>query len=135
MVEAARAAAQADGREGCKLTLQMPCFQPVMQYADDRALRERLYRAYATLASDLGPAELDNSAVMREILALRQEEAQLLGHANYALLSLVPKMAGSPAQVIGFLRDLARRARPQAERDLAELRAFAQRELGLPDPS
>ncbi len=133
VVEAARAAAQADGREGCKLTLQMPCFQPVMQYADDRALRERLYRAYATLASDLGPAELDNSAVMREILALRQEEAQLLGHANYALLSLVPKMAGSPAQVIGFLRDLARRARPQAERDLAELRAFAQRELGLPD--
>ena len=130
---AARAAAQADGRDGCKLTLHMPSYYPVMQYALQRPLRERLYRAYVTRASELGPAELDNSALMQEILALRQEEARLLGHASFAELSLVPKMAASPAQVIEFLRDLARRARPQAERDLAELREFAHHELDLPD--
>ena len=130
---AARAAAQADGRDGCKLTLHMPSYYPVMQYALQRPLRERLYRAYVTRASELGPAELDNSALMQEIFALRQEEARLLGHASFAELSLVPKMAASPAQVIEFLRDLARRARPQAERDLAELREFAHHELDLPD--
>jgi oligopeptidase A len=131
--EAARAAAAAEGRDGCKLTLHMPSYYPVMQYAGDRALRERLYRAYATRASEFGPAALDNGPLMQEILTLRQEQARLLGHASFAELSLVPKMAGSPAQVTAFLRDLARRARPQAERDLAELRDFARRELGLPD--
>jgi oligopeptidase A len=116
-----------------RLTLQFPCYIPVMQYARNRALREKFYTAYVTRASELGPAERDNSAVMRRLLELRHEEAQLLGQPDFASLSRVPKMAKSPEQVIGFLRDLARRARPAAERDLAELRAFAADELGLPD--
>ena len=86
-----------------------------------------------TRASEFGPAERDNGPLMRELLALRQEEARLLGKTSYAEVSLVPKMAQSPQQVIDFLRDLARRARPGAERDLAELRAFARDELGLPE--
>jgi oligopeptidase A len=131
--QAARAAAQAVEQPGYKFTLHLPSFVPVMQYAHNRALREKLYTAYATRASELGPAELDNSALMRELLQLRQEEAELLGYANAADVSLVPKMAGSPAEVVRFLRDLARRARPGAERDLAELREFARTELGLPD--
>ena len=131
--QAARAAAAAEGREGCKITLHFPSYFPVMQYGHNRALRERLYTAYVTRASELGPPELDNTAVMRELLALRQEEARLLGKASFAEVSLVPKMAESPAQVSEFLRDLARRARPGAERDLAELRAFARDELDLPD--
>ena len=130
---AARAAAQAADQAGYKFTLHMPSFSPVMQYAENRALRERVYTAYATRASELGPAELDNSALMRELLQLRQEEAELLGYANAAEVSLVPKMAGSPAEVVSFLTDLARRARPGAERDLAELLEFARTELGLPD--
>ncbi|MCU0929945.1 MAG: M3 family metallopeptidase [Burkholderiaceae bacterium] len=133
-VDAARAVAAKDGRDGqAKLTLHMPSYLPVMQYATDRALREALYRAYVTRASELGDAELDNSAIMKELLQLRHEEARLLEHDTYAHLSLVPKMADSPEQVLGFLRDLARRARPYAERDLAELREFAARELGLAD--
>jgi oligopeptidase A len=123
----------ADGQAGHKLTLHIPCFLPVMQYAQNRALRERLYTAYATRASEFGPAPLDNSPLIRELLALRQEEAQLLGYANAAEVSLVPKMAGSPAQVIAFLEDLGHRARPGAERDLAALREFARSELGLPE--
>jgi oligopeptidase A len=133
VVRAAREAAAADGQPGHKLTLHYPCYGPVMQYARDRGLRERLYRAYVTRASEFGPAERDNSAAMQELLELRQEEARLLGHANYAEVSLVPKMADSPAQVADFLRDLARRARPHAERDLAELRGFAAEQLGLSD--
>ena len=131
--QAARDAAQAEGQAGYKLTLHYPCYGPVMQYAVDRKLRQTLYRAYVTRASELGPPERDNSDAMRELLALRQEEARLLGHANYAEVSLVPKMADSPAQVAGFLRDLAQRARPHAERDLAELRAYAAEHLGLPE--
>ncbi|WP_295642029.1 M3 family metallopeptidase [uncultured Methylibium sp.] len=131
---ATRAAAAADGlASGHKLTLHMPVYLPVMQYAQDRGLRERLYRAHVTRASEAGPAERDNSTVMREILALREEEARLLGYASFAEVSLVPKMADSPQQVETFLRDLARRARPHAERDLAELRDFARSELGLTD--
>jgi oligopeptidase A len=131
---AARAAAQADGREGCKLTLHFPSYLPVMQYASNRELRRTLYTAYVTRASELGSRpELDNTDVMRELLELRQEEARLLGHASFAEVSLVPKMARSPAEVLGFLRDLAVRARPFAQRDLDELRAFAAAELGLPD--
>jgi oligopeptidase A len=122
-----------DGQPGYKLTLHAPCFFPVMQYAQNRALREKLYTAYATRASEFGPAALDNTPLMRELLALRQEEATLLGYANPAEQSLVPKMAGSPAQVMAFLRDLGQRARPGAERDLAELREFARTELDLPD--
>ncbi|NRF68958.1 M3 family metallopeptidase [Aquincola sp. S2] len=133
IVEATREAAQADGQQGHKLTLHMPVWMPVMQYADDRALREELYRAYVTRASEFGAAERDNSALMRELITLRQEEAGLLGYASYAELSLVPKMAESPAQVQQFLRELAAKARPYAERDLAEVRAFAAEQLKLPD--
>ncbi|MBV8379316.1 MAG: M3 family metallopeptidase [Paucibacter sp.] len=131
VVAAARAVAEAEGKPGHKITLHYPSYMPVMQYAEDRALRERLYRAYATRASELGDAKFDNSALMRELLALRQEEAALLGYANFAETSLVAKMAENPAQVLDFLRDLARRARPFAEKDLAELRSFAAAELGL----
>lgn len=130
--QAAAHAAKEDGREGCwKFTLHMPSYLPVMQYADNRALRERLYRAYATRASEHGPKELDNSDILVRILRLRAEEAQMLGYPNYAEVSLAPKMADTTEQVLGFLRDIARRARPYAERDLAELRDFARRELGL----
>jgi oligopeptidase A len=130
---ATRAAAAAEGRDGHKLTLHAPVYQPVLQYATQRPLREQLFRAHATRASEFGPAELDNTALMQELLALRAEEAQLLGHASYAHVSLVPKMAQSPQQVLDFVRDLAARARPHAERDRAELEAFAARELGLPE--
>jgi len=129
-----QAALNAAGDEaGHKLTLHIPCFLPVMQYAQNRALREKLYTAYTTRASEFGPAALDNTPLIRELLALRQEEAQLLGYANPAEQSLVPKMAGSPKQVIEFLQDLGHRARPGAERDLAALREFARNELGLDD--
>ncbi|HWI10590.1 MAG TPA: M3 family metallopeptidase [Burkholderiaceae bacterium] len=133
VVQAARNAAAAEGRDGHKLTLHAPRYFPLMQYAHDRALRERLYRAYATRASEFGPAALDNGPLIRQLLAWRQEEAALLGHASPSEQSLVPKMASSPAQVISFLEDLGRRARPGALRDLAELREFARTELGLPE--
>ncbi|MBV8470584.1 MAG: M3 family metallopeptidase [Burkholderiaceae bacterium] len=133
VVAAARAAAEAQGQAGHKITLHFPCYMPVMQYGENRALRETLYRAYATRASELGQSELDNSALMQELLALRQEEAQLLGYSNFADVSLVPKMAESGAQVMNFLRDLASRARPYAEKDLAELREFARESCGLAD--
>jgi oligopeptidase A len=130
--QAARAAAEADGKPGFKLTLHFPSYFPVMQYGANRALRQQLYTAYVTRASELGAKpELDNSPVMRELLELRQEEARLLGYATFAEVSLVPKMAESPQQVLDFLRDLARRARPYAQKDLEELRAFAAAELGL----
>jgi oligopeptidase A len=134
VVQAARAAAQAEGKEGYKLTLKMPSYLPVMQFAHSSALRERLYRAYVTRASDQGDPKFDNSALIREILALRQEEARLLGFRNFGEVSVVPKMADSPQQVIDFLRDLARRARPHAEKDVADMRAFAAEKLGLKDP-
>jgi oligopeptidase A len=134
VIQAARAAAQADGKEGYKLTLKMPSYLPVMQFARTSALRERLYRAYVTRASDQGDPKFDNTELIREILALRQEEARLLGYQSFGAMSLVPKMADSPQQVIGFLRDLARRARPFAEKDVADMRAFAADELGIADP-
>lgn len=137
IVQAARAAAEADGKEGYKLTLKIPSYLPVMQFAHSSKLREIVYRAYVTRASDQAEGELtkfDNAAIIREILALRQEEAQLLGYQNFAEVSLVPKMANSPQQVIDFLRDLAKRARPYAEKDVADLRAFAKDELGIADP-
>ncbi len=131
--QAARDAAAAAGEAGCRLTLKAPCYFPVMQYARHRPLREALYRAYVTRASEFGPPEHDNAAVMRELVELRQEEAALLGHASFAQLALVPKMARTPEEVLSFVHDLARRARPFAERELAELKDFAARELGLPD--
>ncbi|MFM8610915.1 MAG: M3 family metallopeptidase [Burkholderiaceae bacterium] len=137
VIAATRAAAEAEGRSGHKLTLKMPCYLPVMQFARSGALRERLYRADVTRASDQAEGEatkFDNTALMREILALRREEAQLLGYRNFAEVSLVPKMAESPEQVIGFLRELAAKARPYAEQDLADMRSFARSELGITDP-
>jgi oligopeptidase A len=131
--QAARGLAEAEGKDGHKITLHFPSYFPVLQYADDRALRERLYRANATRASELDTPGHDNSPVMQQILQLRQEESKLLGFANYAELSLVSKMADTPAQVMQFLRDLGHRARPHAQKDLAELREFAARELALPD--
>jgi oligopeptidase A len=136
VLAAAKAAAQADGKEGWKLTLQMPCYLPVMQYAQDRSLRRRLHEAYATHASELGAnPKWDNGPVIERILVLRREEAALLGYRNFAEVSLVPKMARTPAEVTAFLRDLASRARPFAQRDYADLLAFAREQLGLPDLS
>ena len=97
---ALRGDAAADGRDGFKLSLLAPRWLPVMQYATDRALREQLYRAFHTRASDLGPSEFDNSALMVELLELRQENAQLLQFTDYAQLSLATKMARTPAQVL-----------------------------------
>ncbi|WP_018715644.1 M3 family metallopeptidase [Brachymonas chironomi] len=137
VIDATRAAAEAEGREGCKLTLKLPVYLPLMQFAHSSALREKLYRAYTTRASDQAEGDasrFDNSAIMAEILALRQEESQLLGYRNFAEVSLVPKMADTPEQVIAFLRDLAAKARPHAERDVADLRQFASEQLGLADP-
>jgi oligopeptidase A len=135
--EAARLAAERDGLQGYQLNLKMPCYLPVMQFADNAALRQTLYRAYVTRASDQADEatlKYDNSALIRELLALRQEEARLLGYANFAEVSLAPKMASSPAEVIRFLRDLAQRARPYAEKDLQDLRDFARESLQLTDP-
>ncbi|UKE46729.1 M3 family metallopeptidase [Xanthomonas cerealis] len=131
VVAAARAAADKDGQAGWKLTLQMPCYLPVQMYAEDRALRETLYRANAIRASEFGDPALDNSAAIERILALRGELAGLLGFASYAEYSLATKMARSPDEVLGFLRDLAARAKPYAQRDRAELEAYAREHLGL----
>ncbi|MDG2525611.1 M3 family metallopeptidase [Stenotrophomonas sp. HITSZ_GD] len=128
---AARAAAEKDGRAGWKLTLQMPCYLPVQAYADDRELRATLYRANAERASEFGDGALDNSAHIDRILALRGELAALLGFTNYAEYSIATKMAQDPAEVLGFLRDLAGRALPHARRDRQELEEFARDELGL----
>ena len=134
---ATRAAAEAEGQSGYKLTLKLPCYLPVMQFAVSSALRERLYRAYATRASDQAEGDarrFDNTAIMQEILALRHEEAQLLGYPDFGAVSLVPKMAESPQEVVRFLRELAAKARPYAERDVQDLRDYARKELGLDDP-
>ncbi|TXI84763.1 MULTISPECIES: M3 family metallopeptidase [unclassified Cupriavidus] len=135
--QAAALAAQKDGKTGWKFTLHFPSYFPVLQYADDRALRQTMYEASVTRASELGPqygggqADWDNTSNMRDQLALRREEARMLGYDNYGEVSLVPKMAESPAEVLKFLGELAVKARPYAEKDWAELRAFASAELGL----
>ena len=137
VVQATRDAAQKEGQEGHRLSLKMPVYLPVMQFADSGALREQLYKAYVTRASDQAPDDakhFDNTPLMQEILALRQEEARLLGFDNYAQVSVVPKMAESPEKVTAFLRDLAAKARPFAEKDLADLREFAAQTLGLNGP-
>ena len=137
VMTAAREAAAKAGQEGWKFTLKMPSYLPVMQYADDRALRETMYRANGTRAAEIdngfSKPEWNNGPLIERILALRAEEAAMLGYRTYADVSLVPKMADSPEQVLGFLRELAAKARPFAERDLAELATFARDELGL-DP-
>ncbi|RUO38917.1 oligopeptidase A [Aliidiomarina taiwanensis] len=125
---AAANAAKERGVEGWVFTLDIPSYLPVMMYADDSALREEMYRAFVTRASELGPnaGEFDNTKIIEETLALRQELAELLEFENYAELSLANKMAESPAQVMSFLNDLAERSVPQAQRERAELEAFAQ---------
>ena len=120
-------AAEAKGLDGWLISLEFPSYFAVMTYANDRALREELYAAYCTRASDQGPnaGQNDNGPVMQEILALRQELAKLLGFGNYAELSLASKMAETTDQVLSFLRDLGVRGKPFAEQDLRELQAFA----------
>ncbi|MDZ7661546.1 oligopeptidase A [Thiohalophilus sp.] len=129
----ARQAAEEKQIEGWVFTLDFPSYYAVMSYADDRQLRSEMHEAYVTRASDQGPnaGQWDNSAVMEEILALRHELAQLLGFTHYAERSLATKMAESPQQVLSFLHDLAQRARPVAEQDLAELSEFAHQQHGL----
>lgn len=128
------AGAQAEGKSGYKIGLQIPHYLAVMQYADNRELREKMYQAYVTRASDLGDAKLDNSANIKRILEIATQESQLLGFDNYAQLSLATKMADTPAQVITFLRDLAAKARPFAEQDKAEVYAFAKEQLNIENP-
>jgi oligopeptidase A len=128
----AGAAAEREGVDGWMFTLEFPSYHPVMIHADDEMLRRELYEAYTTRASDQGPNAhtWDNGAIIEEIMALRHERAQLLGFANFAELSLARKMAPGTAEVLDFLLDLARRARPVAENELRELRAFAEKEFG-----
>lgn len=133
---AARAAAERDGKQGWQFSLHFPSYFPVLQFADNRALREKIYRANATKASEMGVVfseveKWDNTSNIAQLLKLRDEEAKLLDFRSFADVSLEPKMAESPERVIEFLEDLARRARPYAEKDLAELRAFAKDELGI----
>ena len=128
----ARQAARQAGLEGCLITLEFPSFYPVLAYCEDAALREEVYRANSTRASTEGPhaGQWDNSAIIEETLALRLQQARLLGFANFAELSLATKMAETPAQVREFLEQLARQSRPQAQAEWAELQAFARREYG-----
>ncbi len=135
--ESARAmlagAASEKGQEGWLATLKGPVVQAILTYADDRALREDVYTAYQTRASDQGPhaGQHDNTLRIGEILALRHESAQLLGYPSAAHVSLADKMAGVPERVLNFLQELARKARPVAERELSELRGFALARLGI----
>ncbi|MFY9722990.1 MAG: M3 family metallopeptidase, partial [Azonexus sp.] len=135
--QAARSAAEKAGVDGWRFSLQAPSYGPVMQYADDRELRARMYRAFATRAAEFhdgsSKPEWDNTPVMQRMLELRQEEAKMLGYANFAEVSLAPKMADTPAQVLAFLRELAAKAKPFAAGDIAELRAFAKGEVGIAD--
>ena len=129
---AALAAAEREGKMGWKFTLHAPSYIPVMQYAENRELRARMYRAYTTRAAEFGKPEWDNGPLIAQMLKLRGEEATLLGYPNFAEVSLVAKMAESTAKVASFLRELAAKARPFGERDIAELRRFAAAELGMP---
>ncbi len=129
----ARQTAQGRGLEGWVLTLDMPSYLPVLTHARDRSLREALYTAYATRASDQGPraGQWDNGPLMEDVLRLRHEMAGLVGYPSYAHYALAKRMAHSPAQVLDFLRDLAAHARPVARRELSELTDFARRSDGL----
>jgi oligopeptidase A len=131
-IEAAASAAKEAGKTGYKFSLHFPSYMPVLQYADNRELREILYRAYATRASEFGKTEWDNTKLISDILKLKQEEAKMLGFKNYAELSLATKMADTPAQVTEFLDTLAKRAKPYAERDMQELSDYAKK-LGIND--
>jgi oligopeptidase A len=133
VLAAAQAGAQQAQRGGWKFTLHAPVYIPVMQYAENRDLRARMYRAYATRASEFGPPERDNGPLLTRFAQLRQEAARLLGYHCYAEVSLESKMAQSCAQVSQFLRELAQRARPVAQREWSQLQDFAGARLGLRD--
>ncbi|MBR7800170.1 M3 family metallopeptidase [Undibacterium fentianense] len=134
VLQAAQHAAEQDGKTGYQFSLHFPSYFPLLQYAENRQLRETIYRANATKASELGGhPEWDNTAIIDELLSLRQEEAELLGYQNFAEVSLLPKMAESATQVESFLLDLAHKAKPFAEKDLTELRQFAQEQFGISD--
>ncbi|KZC85259.1 oligopeptidase A [Neisseria flavescens] len=129
------AAAQSEGKTGYKIGLQIPHYLAVIQYADNRELREQIYRAYVTRASELSDeGKFDNTANVEQTLANALKTAKLLGFKNYAELSLATKMADTPEQVLNFLHDLARRAKPFAEKDFAEIKAFARETLNIEDP-
>jgi oligopeptidase A len=133
----ARVAAEKDGHTGYQLSLKMPCYLPVMQFANNGDLRQKLYKAFVTRASDQSDAAFaafDNTQIIQEILQLRKEEAQLLGYQNYAEVSVATKMADTPEKVISFLRDLAKRARPYAQKDLEEMRQFSAQYLNIQNP-
>lgn len=134
---AARMAAAKEGKADYKLSLKMPCYLPIMQFAQSSSLRRQMYQAYVTRASDQAAPEaqkFDNSQLIQDILQLREEEAHLLGFENFAEVSVASKMAESPEKVITFLRDLAQRAKPFAEKDLQDMRDFAAQHLQLADP-
>jgi oligopeptidase A len=126
-IQAAQEAAKTDGKTGYKFTLHFPSYMPVLQYCENRELRELLYRAYATRASEFGKAEWDNTPLISEILKLRLEAAKMLGYKNYAEMSLATKMADSPTDVAKFLDNLAQRAKPFAQKDMQELTAYAKK--------
>ncbi|AAU37806.1 oligopeptidase A [[Mannheimia] succiniciproducens] len=132
-LQAAKQSAQNKGVEGYRFTLEFPSYIPVMTYCENRELREEMYRAFVTRASDQGPnaGKWDNSAIMEEILTLRVELAKLLGFNSYTELSLATKMAETPAQVLSFLDDLAMRSKPQGEKELADLYAFCEKEFAI----
>ncbi len=131
VLDAARKTAQHEGKSGWKFTLQAPSYLPLMQYSENRSLRQRMYRAFVTRASEFSNPEHDNTPLITDILRLRRRQAQLLGYDDFAQVSLEPKMAETAQQVLSFLNDFAVRARPYAERDLRELRNFASAELGM----
>jgi oligopeptidase A len=131
VLQVAQEAAAKDGRPGWKLTLHAPSWMPAMQYAENRSLREALYRAYVTRASEFGKPEWDNTPLIAQILKLRQEKAGLLGYRGYAEVSLARKMVKSPREVLDFLAELGTKAKPHAERDYRELRRFARDELKI----
>ncbi|MEZ8052176.1 oligopeptidase A [Vibrio atlanticus] len=130
---AAQAAAQAKEQEGYLLTLDIPSYLPVMTYCDNQELRKELYEAYVTRASDRGPnaGKWDNTEIITEQLKLRHEIARMLGFSTYSEKSLSTKMAETPDQVLGFLNDLAVKAKPQGEREVEDLRQFAEKEFGV----
>jgi oligopeptidase A len=131
-IEAARESAKADGQAGWTFTLQAPSYMPVMQYADHQPLRELMYRAYVTRASELGAKiEWDNSAVIKRILERRKESAALLGYNSYAEVSLAAKMAETPNDVVNFLNEMAAKSRPFAEQDWQELKMFAREQFNM----
>ncbi|MBE9610213.1 M3 family metallopeptidase [Chitinilyticum piscinae] len=125
-----KAAAETEGKSGFKITLKMPSYLPIQQFACNRGLREKLYQAYVTRASEFGPTERDNTPLIHEIHQLRQEAAQLLGFATFGEESLATKMADTPSEVLVFLRDLAVRAKPYMLEDRAEMEAWAKEKLG-----